>query len=102
MVSLIVGAAILGVIIALMEQGEFPGWGSMILCVLAASIPAWIVNALLPDALFIAGLLVGAFCAACAISATCDMTVKRAAIAAGIYLSIQTAISFGFYWMMKR
>src|SRR5438067_405963 len=93
MLGLIVGAGILGITIAVMEQGEFPGWGKMILCVLAAVIPAAIINALLPPMLFLVGLVVGAVCAGFAISATCGMGVKRASIAAGIYLAIQAAIS---------
>src|SRR5689334_2419284 len=101
MFGLILGAAILGIIIAAMEQGEFPGWGNMILCVLAAVIPATIVNMLLPPPLFFVGLAVGAVCAAFAIAATCGMGLKRAGIAAGIYLGIQTAISAGLYAIMS-
>jgi hypothetical protein len=96
MLGLIIGAAILGVIIALMEGGEWPGWGPLFLCVLAALIPAVIVNALLPPELFFIGLIVGAVCAGFAISAAVGMSVKRAWIAAGIYLAVQTAISLGF------
>ena len=101
MLGLFLGAAILGVIIAVMEQGDFPGWGVMIVCTLAALIPAAIVNALLPPELFILGLGVGAVCAGFAISATCGMTVKRASIAAGIYLALQAAISLGLRAMMR-
>lgn len=101
MLGLILGAGILGIIIAAMEQGEFPGWGKMIVCVLAAVIPAAVVNALVPPEAFIAGLAVGAGCAAVAISATCGMSVKRAAIAAGIYLAVQTVISFAMLAMFK-
>ncbi len=32
---LFVSAGILGIVIALMEEGDFPGWGTMIVCVLA-------------------------------------------------------------------
>jgi hypothetical protein len=97
MLGLIVGAGILGIIIAVMEQGEFPGWGKMVLCVLAAVIPAAVINALLPPGLFIIGLAVGAVCAGFTISALTGMSVKRASIAAAIYLSIQAAISLVFY-----
>ncbi len=101
MIGLLIGAAILGLIIAGMEQGEFPGWGKMIVCVLAASIPAAIVNMLLPPGLFIIGLAVGAFCAGCAISAFCGMSLRRSSIAAGIYLAIQAAISTIFYFILR-
>ena len=94
MLGLILGAAILGTIIAVMEQDEFPGWGKMIVCVLAAVIPAAVVNALIPPEFFPVGLAVGAVCAAFVIMLTCGMDAKRAGIAAAIYLAIQTAISF--------
>jgi len=100
MLGILVGAGILGIIIAVMEEGDFPGWFKMILCVLAAAIPAAIVNALLPPPLFIVGLAVGAACAGCAISALCGMGVKRATIAAGIYLAVQTLISLVFYFLL--
>jgi hypothetical protein len=101
MFGIIFGAAILGIIIAVMEQGEFPGWGKMIICVLAAVIPALIVNALLPASLFIVGLAVGSVCAGFSISATCGMSVKRASIAAAIYLAIQAAISLAFHLLTR-
>ena len=100
MLGLIIGAAILGIIIAVMEQDEFPGWGKMVICVLAAVVPAAIVNAILPPELFFVGLLVGAVCAAMAISATCGMSVKRAGIAASIYLSIQVILSLALNAML--
>lgn len=93
MLGLIFGAAILGIIIAVMEQGDFPGWLKMVICVLAAVIPAAIINAILPPELFFIGLIVGAACAALAIMATVGMGVKRACIASGIYLVIQVALS---------
>jgi hypothetical protein len=38
MIGLIVGAALLGIIIAVMEGGEFPGWFQVIACALATMI----------------------------------------------------------------
>ena len=100
LIGLFVSAALLGIIIAVMEEGDFPGWIAMIVCVLAASVPAAIVNALLPPGLFIVGLAVGAVCAGFAISAMCGMSVKRATIAASVYLGIRAAISLAFYLIM--
>jgi hypothetical protein len=100
MLALIIGAGILGIIIVVMEGGNFPGWPTVIVCALAALVPAWIVNALLPPNLFFIGLLVGALCAALAIAAMFGMSIKRAFIAAGIYLGFQLAISFVFQLMM--
>ena len=97
---LLVAAGILGTIVAVME-GEFPGWGKMVLCVLAALIPATIVNLFLPDFLFIIGLAVGAVCAGFAISASCGMGVKRATIAAAIYLTIEFVVGLVFYFLTR-
>jgi hypothetical protein len=94
--ALIVSAGILGFIIAAMERDEFPGWWPMIVCVLAAIVPAGIINAFLPPAFFLVGLVVGAICAGLAISAMTGMSVKRASIAASIFLAIQAAIDLIF------
>jgi hypothetical protein len=99
MIGLFVSAGILGLIISVME-GEFPGWGNMILCVLAAAIPAFIVNLLLPGLYDIPGALVGAICAGLAISALTGMTVKRATIAAGIYFLVSIVMSVIFLAMI--
>lgn len=96
MIGIVVSAALLGIIIAAMEEGDFPGWGVMIVCVLAASVPTAIVNAFLPDGLVLVGAAVGAVCGGLAISATCGMSVKRASIAAAIYLACQIGLSFVF------
>ena len=101
MLELLLGAGVLGTIIAVMEDGDFPGWFSMIICVLAALLPAAIVNAFIPPGLFIVGLAVGAGCAAVAISAFCGMTIKRAAIAASIYLGIRVVLSICFQLMFS-
>jgi hypothetical protein len=83
MLGIILGAGILGIIIAVMEGGEFPGWGKMIVCVLAAAIPSAVMRVILPPDLFFIGTIVGAICAMGAIMATCGMGVTRSAIAAG-------------------
>jgi hypothetical protein len=73
----------------------------MIICVLAAIVPAAIVNFAVGPDLFFIGSIVGAVCATVAISATCGMDFKRSGIAAGIYLVIQLLISFGLNAMLK-
>jgi hypothetical protein len=93
MLGLFIGAGILGIIIAVMEEGEFPGWGNMIICVLVTLIPAMIINEMLPPEFFLIGLAIGAVCGGLAISLVCRMSVKRASIAASIYMGIQTLIS---------
>lgn len=94
MLGLLLGAGVLGIIIAVMDDGEFPGWFPLIGCVLAAIVPAAIINAFLPPSLFIVGLAVGAIAAGCAISAMCGMSVQRSSIAASIFLAVQTGLSF--------
>ncbi|MBM3982153.1 MAG: hypothetical protein FJ304_18195 [Planctomycetes bacterium] len=90
--GIIISAAILGVIIAVMEEGEFPGWGKMVLCVLAAAVPQYLLSFVLPGSLFFVGTLVGAGCAMLAIMATCGMGPKRAGIAAGVYFAVGLVI----------
>jgi len=99
MLGLIIGAGILGIIIAVMEEGDFPGWITMVVCVLAAVVPAGIVNSLIPEQFFVVGLAVGAVCAGFAISAMCGMSVKRAIIAASIYFAVQMGIGIAFNLM---
>ena len=88
-----INAAILGIIIAAME-GELPPWGQLIGCVLAALIPSYIVNALLPGFFEIPGNIVGSICAGFAISFCTGMAVKRATIAAAIYFGVTIVIGF--------
>ena len=102
MLGLIFGAAILGIIIAVMEQGDFPGWLKMVICVLAAVVPAAIINAILPPELSFIGLIVGAVCATLAIMATVGMGLKRASIAAGIYLVLQLVLSFSIRAVLSK
>ena len=101
MLGLILAAAILGIIIAVMERDEFPCWGNMVICVLAAGIPQSLVNLALPKELFFIGVLAGAVGAMVAIMATCGMGPKRAAIAAGIYFGIDLAISLALTAMVR-
>ena len=87
--GLIVDAAIIGVIIAVMEKSEFPGWGPMLGCVLAIGVTTSVVSHFLPGALSLVGIPAGALVGAFVISLLCDMSLKRSGIAAGIYLGIR-------------
>jgi hypothetical protein len=93
LLALIVSAGILGIIIGIMERSEFPGWGAMIFCVLAAFVPQIILRTILPEEWFLVSLVGGAVGAWVAIWAACGMTIQRAGIAAGIFLGIQIAFS---------
>lgn len=97
----LLGAAILGVIITVMEEGEFPGWFPMIMCVLAAGVPEGIISVLTPPALFFIGPAVGTACATVAISYFCQMTVNRAFIAASIYFAFRMALAVLFLFILK-
>jgi hypothetical protein len=93
---------VLGLIIIVMEgDSEFPGWGNLIICVLATLIPAAIVNALLPPQAFLVGAFVGAITGGLAISWRCGMNVQRASIAAGAYLTFEIVFSLILTSMTK-
>jgi hypothetical protein len=93
MIGLLVAAAVLGIVIVVMEgDGEFPGWFNMIICVLAAVIPMGLVNAFLPPAAFVLGAVVGALTGGLAISWRCGMSYQRALIAAGIWLAVEVVL----------
>jgi hypothetical protein len=100
MLGLIIGAGILGIIIAAMEGGDFPGWGKMVVCVLAAVVPAAVIDYAAPD-LFPLGLVVGAACGGLAIMGTTGMGTKRAAIAVGIWLAVQLVLSIALQAMFR-
>lgn len=96
MLGILIAAALLGIIISVMEEGDFPGWGPMIICVLAAIAPAAIINLFLPPGLGLIGLFLGALSGGFAISATCGMSVKRSCIAASIFFGCQIVLSLIF------
>ena len=94
MIGLIIDAAVIGVIIAVMESDEFPGWGVTILCALAISVSTWLLSMALPGLWALLGIVGGAVVGAFVISALCGMSLKRAGIAASIFLVYRIAISF--------
>jgi hypothetical protein len=98
MLGIIIGAGILGVIISIVEREGFPGWGKMVICALAAGIPAFVLSRVLPNEIYFLPipLIVSALCAMGAIMVTVGTTIKRAAISAGIYLAVQLVIGILF------
>ncbi len=100
MLGLFLSALILGVVISVME-GEFPPFGSLILCVLAAIVPVVICAILLPESFFWVGSILGAICAGMAISAITGMPVKRATIAAIIFFVCETILHFGMVALLR-
>ena len=107
MLMLVVDAAVLGLIIMVMEQDDFPGWIRAVVCALATSLVTSFATAGLLAALepslssgmaavvsLLLGALAGAGIGAVAISALCGMTIQRAALAAGIFLGYRIALSF--------
>ena len=91
--GLLFDAAIIGIIIAIMQKGDFPGWWPMIGCVLAIGITSTVVSTLLPGVLSLLGILAGAAVGAFVISRVCYMDMRRSAMAAGIYLGVRVALS---------
>jgi len=99
---LLVDAALIGVIIAIMEQESFPGWGPMLGTALLISLVSSGAGHSLEGvsgqivSFAVAGL-VGAF----VIAWICGMSLGRAAIATGIFLAIRLAIVFAVYLMER-
>ena len=89
-----VGAAVLGLVIVVMEgTDDFPGWGTLILCMLVASIPMAIIAALLPPPWgLIPGAVIGALAGGIALSWRWGMSFRRASIAMGIWLASQIVL----------
>ena len=96
-IGLLLDAAIVGIIIAVMEKGEFPGWGPMLGCVLAIGITSNVVAVLLPDALWFLATLAGAAVGAYVISWLCHMSLRRGAIASAIYLGVRIVLGLMLY-----
>jgi hypothetical protein len=95
MLGLLLSAAVLGLVIVVMEgDGDFPGWGNMLICVLAALIPMVLINSVLPPAGFALGAVAGAFTGGLAVSWRCGMSYQRATIAAGIWLAVEIGLGF--------
>lgn len=90
--SWLISAGILGLIIAALDDGEFPGWVPMAICVLATVFPSALVSAFVPGLLFVIPLAVGAACGGIAISATCGLSLQRSSLAAFLFLA------FGIVW----
>lgn len=101
MIGIFLGAAILGGIIALMQESDFPGWVEMIICVVAAMVPTAILAAVLPGSVALLAPVGGAVCAAIAISATCGMTIGRAVVAAVLWMVAQIGLQLGLSYMVS-
>ena len=91
-VVLLTDTAVLMVIVRVMEEDDFDWWrvGG---CALLMSIVMGVVGSVLPGAWALLGYVAAAAVGALAISAVCGMAVKRAAIAAGIFLGYKIALS---------
>lgn len=94
MLALVLDAAVLGGIVAVMEQDEFPGWIRTALCAIAISLAMFAAASVLPGLLALLGFVVGAVVGAFAISALCGMSVKRGFIAASVFLGYKLLLFF--------
>lgn len=77
-------------------EDDHPDWMTSVACVVATSGPAAILNYFLPGSLFFVGPIVGAIVGGIAISALFGMGLKRASIAAGVYLLCSSILSMVF------
>jgi len=93
MLGLVIDTAVLGLIIAVIEQDDFPGWLRAGACALLMSVVMYAISLVLPGLLALAGFAVAAIVGAFAISALCGMTVKRGAIAASIFLAYKLVMA---------
>lgn len=96
MISILLAALVLGVMIALTNDGEFPPWGILIICLAAAIFPTAVLNFVMPESLFFVAPIVGAICCAITISLTLSMSIGRAAFSAGMYFVSQIGLGFLF------
>ncbi len=103
MLMLFFDAAIIGFIIAVMEQDEFPGWWPMIGSALFISLAGFAAESALPGIPgIIAGCVVAGLAGGVIISWACGMSFQRAAIAAGVFLTIKFLLGLVFYFMISR
>jgi hypothetical protein len=102
LLMLLVDAAIIGLIIAVMEQEEFPGWGPMLGAALLIAVAGSAAEHALPG---IPGILASCVAAglvgAVVISWLCGMSFRRAAIATSIYLTIKFLLGMAVFLMTR-
>ena len=97
--NILIDAAILGIVIGVMERGSFPGWGPMIGCVFVVGITSNVVGMFLPGLLSLLGLVAGAFVGGLLLAWLLGTSVGRGARMAGTYLGIRLALSLTLYFM---
>ncbi len=103
MLGLLVNAAIIGLVIAVMEEDEFPGWGAMIGTSLFISLAGFAAEVAVGGGIpgIIAGCLASGAAGGVIISWLCGMSFRRAAIATSIYLTINFVLGLAFHFMSQ-
>lgn len=96
--GILVGAAILGVIVAVRE-GEFPGWGPMCGISLAAGGTRGLVEVFVPTPLDLLGTAVGAGIAMLLISWILESPLRRSAMTTGIWFGSLVLLSLLWTWI---
>lgn len=96
MFSILLAAIVLGILIATTNEGDFPPWEILLMCLAAAIFPTAVLNFALPEYLFFVGPLVGAICCALAISFTLGMSLPRAIFSSSMFFAVQLGLSFLF------
>jgi hypothetical protein len=92
--GLVFDAAIIGIIVAVLSKGEFPGWGPMIGVVFAIGVTSNAAMLLLPDGLWILGLAAGAAVGGLILTWLGVLDFRRSWMAAGIYLGVRLVMGF--------
>jgi len=90
--TLILDAALMGIIIAVVAKDAFPGWGAAIGVVFATGLATAVVGMFLPGFLGLIANVVGAVVGAFAISWLCQLDLRTSLKAAGIYLGVSLVL----------
>lgn len=93
MIGILIAAGSLGIIIAVMDDGDMPAPLPLICSSLAIGLSTLIAQILLPESLALLSIVIGALIGGCAINLFQGMSVKRSCIAASIYLAVRMGVA---------
>ena len=93
MVPILLAGFLLGILIALVNEGDFPEISLLILCLASAIFPTAVLNFFMPANLFFVGPVAGALCCALAIKLFLSVPLGKSVFAAVMYFVIQISLS---------
>ena len=94
MLTVFLAGLLLGFLIAVTNEGDFPSWEVIVICLASAIFPCAVLNFTLPASLFFVGPIVGAICCAVAIKLTLGMSLVKAAFSAFMFFAAEIGLSF--------